>query len=190
MDYARELKNLLRTLGIYDVENGIGAAELDGIGKVFNDILGILEQGERESNPLTAEDIGLAVWEELLPFVPAYLTKADRQRAIAALMQIDDASFTAAALNQTLSGCGIRAKVEETEEPMTVAVSFPFNRGRPDNAEDIQKRIEEILPCHLAVKYLFLFATWAELMALFASWAEIERGAYTWHMLECAGGEE
>ena len=190
MDYTQELRNLLRPLGIYDVDTGVGRAELESIGKELNAVWAALESAEREMSPLTADGYGLAVWEKLLPFVPAYLTADDRRRAIAALLQIDGCGFTAAALNKTVTGCGIRAKVEEAEEAMTVVVSFPYNRGRPGNIDELRERIEQILPCHLNVEYHFILATFAELMALFATWADIESAAYTWHMMECAGGEQ
>ena len=76
MDYANELKELLRPLGIYDVSEGAGAAELDAVGAQLTDVWDFLEQAERESTPMTAEGDGLAAWERLLPFAPAWLTAA------------------------------------------------------------------------------------------------------------------
>ena len=58
MDYANELKELLRPLGIYDVSEGAGAAELDAVGTQLTDVWDFLEQAERESTPMTAEGDG------------------------------------------------------------------------------------------------------------------------------------
>lgn len=63
--------------------------------------------------------------------------------------------FTLAAMNDTLRGCGIPAQVEETEDPLEVVVSFPGVEGIPAGFEQTKARIEEILPCHLLVKYQF-----------------------------------
>ena len=189
MDYAEELRGLLRPLGIYDVDGGIGGAELGAIGDALTSVFAALETAERESNPMTAEDTGLTAWEALLPFVPHWITLADRRRAISALLRIDGCGFTKAALNAAIAGCGIRAVVEECEEAMTVRVSFPYNRGEPDDFERLRWRIEQILPCHLAVNYLFIYARWAEIEVLFANWTALEAAVENWRAVERVGGE-
>ena len=190
MDYASELKSILRPLGIYDVDAGAGAAELEAIGAQLTGIWTGLMDAETEANPVTAADSGLDQWETLLPFVPAYRTMADRRRAIAALLRIDGASFTVDAINDTIAGCGIRALVEETDTAMTVRVSFPWNRGEPDDWEALRERIEQIIPCHLAIEYVFVNVLWMELETLFSMWSELEAENLSWKETERLGGEE
>ena len=190
MDYAEELRNLLRPLGIYEVDSGIGGTELGAIGAALTDVWSGLETLEREASPLTAEADGLAAWETLLPFAPQSCSVEDRRRAISALLRIDGAGFTPAALNETIVGCGINARVEETDYPMRVQVSFPGYRGEPDDFSQVARRIAQILPCHLEVAYVFVYALWTELEALFASWAAVEAAAESWRELERFGGED
>ena len=190
MDYAEELRNVLRPLGVYDVDVGVGAAELAAAGAALTGIWRALAGAETESSPVTAEGAGLTGWEALLPFVPAWRTTADRRRAIAALLRIDGTGFTVAAINDTVAGCGIRALVEETETPMTVRVSFPWNRGVPEDFDALRQRIEQIIPCHLAIDYLFILALWQELEALISAWSEIEADGLVWRQVESLGGEE
>lgn len=181
MDYVSELKELLRPLGIYDVDQGTGAAELTALGQEMNRCLELLTAAERESNPLTAEGAGLENWEALLPFVPVRRSLRDRRNAIAALLRLDGAGFTLAGINSALAGCGARARAVESEKPMTVAVSFPGDRGIPEDFELLRQRIELLLPCHLAVEYRFIFPTWLALEAAFPTfpsgltWRELER---------------
>lgn len=185
MNYTEELRDLLRPLKLYDVDAGLGGAELAAEGAALNGIYAMLEKAETELSPATAEDYGLKHWEALLPFIPAYRTAADRRRAISALLRIDGASFTPDAINNTIAGCGMRAVVTESEtDPMTVIVSFPYTRGEPDELEDLRVRIEQIIPCHLDVEYVFLYVSWRELVELFATWAEIEAAAGSWRELE------
>ena len=184
MNYAEELRELLRPLKLYDVDGGLGGAELSAEGAALGGVYASLLETETEFSPATASGYGLDRWEALLPFIPAYRTAADRRRAISALLRIDGASFTPDAINDTIAGCGIRAVVTEAETPMTVTVSFPYNRGEPDDLEDLRVRIEQILPCHLNVEYVFLYVCWWELEALFATWAEIEAAAGSWRELE------
>lgn len=189
MDYAKELRELLRPLGIYDVDGGVSGAELSAIGAQMTAIWEALTDAEAEMQPLTACGSGLAGWEALLPFVPAFVTTEGRRQAIAALLRIDSASFTVAAINDTIAGCGIPAVVEEAETAMTVYVSFPGQRGEPDGLEALQARIAQIIPCHLAIEYVFVFVTWEELEALFGTWEEIEAAGGSWRVLQRAGGD-
>jgi len=188
MNYTEELKNLLRPLGIYDVDRGVGAAELNAIGSELTGIWSALETAEREAIPVTAEDAGLSAWEVILPFLPRALTTENRRAAIAALLQIDGMGFTAAALNAAIAGCGIPALVEETAETMTVQVSFPGLRGEPEGLSGLRRRIEQILPCHLSIEYVFVYATWAEMEAMFSTWAAAENAEESWRELEQTGG--
>lgn len=124
-----------------------------------------------------------------MPFVPAFVTTEGRRQAIAALLRIGSASFTVAAINDTIAGCGIPAVVEEAETAMTVYVSFPGQCGEPDGLEALQARIAQIIPCHLAIEYVFVFVTWEELEALFGTWEEIEAAGGSWRVLQRAGGD-
>ena len=190
LDYISVLKELLRPLGVYEVDSGLGAAELCSEGAALNRTYQALLSAEEESNPMTAGESGLALWEKLLPFVPAYRTAADRRRAIAALMRIDGTSFTLAGVNDAIAGCGIRAVVAETETPQTVSVSFPWNRGEPDDFDALRARIEMILPCHLAIEYVFIYVIWSELESLLILWNATDEDAFLWREIERLGGEE
>ena len=190
MDYSEQLRELLRPLRLYDVDGGLGGAELSAEGAALDGAYASLMETEAEFSPATASGWGLDRWEALLPFIPAYRTIADRRRAISALLRIDGASFTPDAINETIAGCGIRAVVQETDTPMTVSVSFPYNRGEPDDLEDLRERIEQIIPCHLNVVYIFVFVCWWELEALFSCWAEAEASSDCWREMERLSIEE
>ena len=190
MGYATYLKELLRPLRLYELDSGDGAVELECEGEQLDTIFTALETAQRESIVASAEDTGLSAYEEILPFVPAYVTDKDRRRAIEALLRIDSRSFTLKAINDTAAGCGIRALVEEEKNtPLTVRVSFPYNRGVPEDFEPLQKRIEEILPCHLGVVYEFVFASWQELEQWLETWLEAENCG-TWGAVESWFEEE
>lgn len=60
MDYAKELRELLRPLGIYDVDGGVSGAELSAIGAQMTAIWEALTDAEAEMQPLTACSSGLA----------------------------------------------------------------------------------------------------------------------------------
>jgi hypothetical protein len=184
MGYSDYLKSLLRSLRLYDLDAGIGAAELDVLGTACDAVYGALEAALTEAIVPTASGAGLAGYEAVLPYAPAYITPEDRRAAVMALLRIDGRSFTKAALCDTLSGCGIAAVAEETETAETVAVRFPQNRGIPAGYDAIRDRIERILPCHLAAAYEITYITWAEIVCWFSSWAELETACASWDALE------
>ena len=184
MGYTEYLKDLLRPLRLYELDSGPGAAELLGIGEELDRIYSELEAAERETLLATAEDEGLAAYEAILPFTPAYENTAGRRRALEALLRIDQCAFTLPALNDTAAGCGLRVRIEEAETAQTVRVSFPYNRGVPNNIQALQARIGEILPCHLGVEYVYLYLLWEELEAWFAQWAALEAAVASWDELE------
>ena len=184
MGYAEYLKDLLRPLRLYELDEGDGCAELEAEGGQLDGICRQLDGALREGILAGAQDAGLSAYEEILPFVPSYITAQDRRRAIEALLRIDMRSFTAAALNGTIAGCGIRARVEEADAPRTVKVSFPYNRGIPENIGELKRRIEQILPCHLGVEYIFEYLLWGELEKWLPSWSELEAKVGSWGELE------
>lgn len=65
MGYFEELKKLLHPLRIYELSEGIGAAELFAEGEALDRVMAELENAEREAVPSTAEDFGLAAYEKI-----------------------------------------------------------------------------------------------------------------------------
>ena len=189
MGYGAYLKSLLAPLDLYDLEKGIGAAELESIGDAMDGVYETLTELEREALPATAESWGLGRYEEILPYHPAASTPEKRRQAVMALLRIDGSSFTLQAMQDTVAGCGIAAAVEEGTEPQTVVISFPGVRGTPQRFEALQERIEAILPCHLAVTYHLIYLTWQELETFGLTWEILEQANMTWEELERYGGE-
>ena len=189
MDYAALLKALLRPLGLYAVDTGIGGAELDCIGAELDRAYAALERAEQNASPLTADADGLRRWESLLPFAPLSRTIEERRAAVAALLRIDGTSFTLAALNSTLAGCGIPAVVRETETPQQLSVRFPGTRGAPQDFGALKEKICQILPCHLEIVYELYYLFWLELETLYPRWSALNAARPAWEALERQGGE-
>lgn len=185
MGYCDYLKNLLRPLGLYDLDSGPGAAELAALGTAMDALGAELEDLERESVVSTATGAGLDRYEAILPYHPAAGNTALRRAAVMALLRIDDAAFTLPAIRDTVRGCGIECQVEESATPQTVEISFPGLMGEPADFAGLKSRIEQILPCHLDVVYLLKYLTWQELEGYGLTWQGIETRALTWTGLEC-----
>ena len=149
MSYARYLKELLRPLGVYRLEGGLGAGELEAVGAALDACGARLEAIQREMLLSTAENEGLERVEKLLARRPVTDSLPRRREALAALLRISGDCFTLAAVNDNLTGCGLNAVASEGELPGTVEVRFPEVQGVPDGFPAMRRIIEDILPCHL-----------------------------------------
>ena len=189
MGFANYLKELLRPLGLYELDSGLGSGELETVGEQLDAVYRQLTDLEREAIPSRAEAWGLEQYEEILPYHPVSVTPEQRRSAVMALLRIDEASFTLQGIRDTVAGCGIPATVTESTVPQTVEVAFPGVRGAPDQFEALQARLEQILPCHLGIVYALVYLTWKELEDFGLTWERVESLSLTWDGLERYGGE-
>ena len=154
MSCARYLKEMLAPLRVYRLEGTLNGAELESIGMALDGPARALEELEREMLLTTAESWGLDRVESLLRRRPVAQTPQSRREALAALLRIGGDSFTLAAINDNLRGCGVNAVVSETDTPGNVEVRFPNVPGIPDGFKEIREILEDILPCHLLIRYV------------------------------------
>ena len=161
MSFEEYLVALLRPLGVYDLREGtINRGELAAYGVQLDSREAELDGTAREMNLTTAQDFGLEMIEALLPYRPVCETAAQRRAALAALLRIGGDSFTPAAINDTLRGCGLNVRAEEGGRPGYVKVYFPDVAGIPEGFDELRRIIEEILPSHVDVTYVFWYNTW------------------------------
>ena len=176
------LASLLRPLGVYDLREGtVNRGELEAYGVRLDHMAGELEDTAREMNLTTAEGFGLERVEELLPYRPVCATPGQRRAALAALLRIGGDSFTPAAINDTLRGCGLNARAEEGGQPGYVKVYFPEVAGIPEGFDGLRAIIEEILPSHVDVTYVFWYNTWAMAAARHPTWGHAQDAGLSWY---------
>ena len=184
MGYGGYLKQLLQPLGLYQLENSVNGAELEAVGAQLDGEAARLEESRREMLVCTASGFGLDQMEQLLGRRPAAADLEHRRQALAALLRVGDDSFTLAAINDNLAGCGLNAVVSETAERGVVEVRFPEVPGIPDGFEEMSAIIEDIIPCHLLIRYVYWFVTWEMLEERFDTWGELEAADLSWGELE------
>ena len=113
MSHAQYLRDLLRPLGVYNLEAPFNGGELDVQGAALDGAMDWLEEVQRESSLATAEDWGLENTAQLFVRRPVADQPKKLAAALAALLRIGGDSFTLAAINDTISGCGVPAVVKE-----------------------------------------------------------------------------
>ena len=159
--YSDFLRDFLRPLGIYDLSPGsLSNSELEALGSGFDGVSQRMDYVERESALSTAEGEGL--------------------------LRIGGDCFTLTDINNTISGCGIKAVAQEKEQFGYIRIVFPEVAGIPEGFEQIRDIILDIIPCHLDVEFYFRYLTWAECEAFGYTWAIIHEREYTWHGFELA----
>ena len=183
MKHGECLRDLLRPLGVYDLEAPFNGGELDVQGEQLDKLMGWLEEVQRESSLATAVDWGVENMAKLFVRRPVATNPRKLAVALAALLRIGGDSFTLEAINDTITGCGVPAVVRELGKGR-VAVSFPGVAGEPANFPELKKIIEDILPTHLGIEYDFWYLTWTELEENFHSWKDIEEKDLSWAQLE------
>ena len=182
--YAQYLKDLLRPLRVYELEGTANGGELEAQGQVLDSVETDLEEIQREMLLSTAEDRGLEAIESLLARRPVATDLEMRRAALAALLRIGGDSFTLAAINDNLRGCGINAQARETGTAGRVEIWFPDVPGIPDGFEELREIIESILPAHLGIEYAYWYITWGGMEEKFSTWGDIEAIGPTWEELE------
>lgn len=153
MAYDEYLKRTLKPLGIYDFDNGYGADEINCEGSAMDVVYEALESLDEGRSIDTATEAQLAEYEKLLPFVPCSTTLSQRRNAIKAILGTVDRCMTQAELNRALPGCGIGAKAYETDTAQTIKIVFTDPPTDAEKLAEIKSRVEEIVPCHLAIIY-------------------------------------
>lgn len=187
MGYGAYLQELLRPLGVYDLRAGsLSASELEAMGMGLDGAAGASDYAQRECVTATAEEEGLSRRESLFAHPPVQVSVPLRREAIHALLQISGDSFTLDAINRAIQGCGIKAEAQETGVWGYIRVIFPEVAGVPEEFEQIQQVILDIIPCHLETEFYFRYLTWAELEERQMTWAMIHEAGYTWHTFELA----
>jgi len=183
VSYANYLRELLRPLGVYDLNAPFNGGELDAAGAALDAVEGSLDELRREADLTTAESWGLELLAKLFVRRPVAGDAAGMRKALAALLRIGGDSFTLDAINDTLSGCGVHAVAEERGVG-AVLVSFPDQPGIPEGFEQMKKIIEDVLPAHVGIEYWFWYRTWGELEGFFHIWREIEEKSLSWKEME------
>ena len=184
MSNASCLKELLRPLGVYKLEESFLGAELDSLGNVLDGLQEELEQVQREMCLTTARDEGVERMAALFARRPVTQNTRQMAASLAALARIGGDSFTLKAINSTIAGCGLNAAVSEGDKPGVVMVRFPDVPGVPEGFEQMRVIVEEILPAHLLVQYLFWYQTWGELDDRQLTWQGIHDQNLTWETFE------
>lgn len=68
--------------------------------------------------------------------------------------------------------------IEEYSNEFTVDIKFVTRKGIPGTMSDIEKAVEDVIPAHLYVNYIFTYRTWDDIYEFVGTWDAAS--VYTW----------
>lgn len=80
------------------------------------------------------------------------------------------------------TGCTIR----EDFAQYTVYVTFSGRTGIPYNIEPLKAAVDEVVPAHIKISYIYIKNTWADIRKKFGTWGNMR--SYTWDGVQLYDG--
>lgn len=150
MSYQAYLWRLLEPLGVYSGE-GYSGAELKALGTALDRIAGKISENCLEMLPMTAQGDGLLKARAMYPFHALPEAADDIRAALKVVTRVDHSCFTAFAVEQTLSGLGVKVGLV-VKGPEWVSVVFQEQLTKETDIVQALYLIELVLPCHIHVE--------------------------------------
>lgn len=150
-------------------------------GTVMTEVKDILDQNFVD----TATANGLKYWEKYLG-IPVNGEKPLSQRRSVIKAKLRGAGTTTKAIVQKTAESFENGAVEVIVVPEEYKVQIKFSSiyGVPPNLEDFDRAIQEIIPAHLLLEYLYTYLSWQQLDNAQITWEELDETQFTWDELE------
>lgn len=150
MDAYQSMKKNLGETGLYALDgNTLVDCELLSYAESLNTTVGEIQKLQSESFIATASAYGLSLREQDYGLPSGGETEA-RRKSLLFLSSVTPDSFTKDALEKQAKTAGLDVELEENNSECKIIVHFIKN---PDcGKEAAQKKLEKIMPCHLAME--------------------------------------
>lgn len=130
---------------------------------------------------VTSATWGLELWEQELG-IETNRTLSDEFRREVILAKMRGTATTTKALIKSVATAFSNGEVEITEDNARYVVKIKFigARGVPANIEGFKKSLNQIIPAHLVVEYIFTYMTWAEFDSYNKTWQQWDNLNLNW----------
>lgn len=128
---------------------------------------------------------GLKYWEQYLE-IPVNESKPVSYRRSVIKAKLRGAGTTTKAKVQETAESFENGDVEVSVVPAEnkVRIKFTGIYGTPPNINDFDKAINQIIPAHLLVEYLYTYLTWQQLDDAEITWVDLDDAVFTWEEFE------
>lgn len=143
-----------------------------------------VEKLPQQFNPETAT-VAVPLWERELG-IPQDAGKPLDQRRSVVISKMRGSGTVTRAMIENVAVAYDKGEVEVSEdtENYKVTVTFISTRGVPANLNDIKNAIQDIMPAHLAIEFIFTYLTFGELDESGMTFGDIEAAGITFGQLE------
>ena len=159
--------------------------------KVMNDLIHSIEnefERLKQETILTENqffvilsDRGIKNHEEDVGLVPDASADIETRRG-RVLSKLRGTGTVTKTMMKNVAASFVNGDIEIIEYPSEYcfAVKFTSKTGVPYNIADIQAMIEEIKPAHLAVKYIFTYRLWQDILDEIQIWTTAKNYSWEW----------
>ena len=181
MGFADYIKNMLRPMGVYRLDRGYGASEIEAIGDSLDKINALLTMHLVGCNLKESSGDYLSKIESLFPIVNFADGESERRENVLTLMMVNENFSDKASLEKILSACGLKAEICETDEKFVLELHFEDIRGELSDTE--AQVCKSIMPAHTVLKFICDGLTWDSAEARFPTWDDFDNCGLTAHEL-------
>lgn len=123
---------------------------------------------------------GLKTWEEIFGIPVDEGKPYSQRRSLLKSKMRGFGTVTVSLIKQVAeSFANGSVDVKVTPREYKIEIVFTSQYGRPENQEDIEQALRDIIPAHLGIYYKFKFLTWGEVHQRNTTWAMLQ--GKTWN---------
>ena len=171
------MSSLLSYLPDYYQKSAVMKALTDSADAELSRLSGSAKDTAAQMTVRTADRL-LSRYENDLSIVPRECETPEERRG-RILSRICGRGVVTADTLKTVVETFVDGVVKVTEKPSenTVTVTFITCKGEPARMEEIKTAVNEIIPAHLAVEWVYTYRTWNDVLSI-GTWDDVS--AYTW----------
>ena len=177
------MKRALAPLGIYRGDAEALSHELAAYSAELEALYEKLGLLMRERFIGTAEDIGLAVYEELFGPVRTGESAQSRREMLRLRMNLGEGDFTPAGMRRAMDSLGVSCQISEFPTLNKLNITATSDCSHAMQAF-IRREAEKLAPAHLEFQITFNTLTWSEIDGLDLTFAQSDASDLSWNELD------
>lgn len=126
---------------------------------------------------------GLAIYEKELGILGVADKPIEERRQLILSRYRGAGNINASMIRAIVDSYVPNCEVEISLENSVVTIKFVDLKGIPANIADCEGSINEVIPCHLNLEFVYLYNTWGQIEALGKTWAYYENLNNTWEQV-------
>ena len=187
MTAYQRMKSAHSAIRLYDPDAPHLSAELHAYADELDRLQAEADEMLLERFLQTAEDRGLAVYEEMFGPARGELSAQERRTRLLLRLTLGGGDFTPAGVRQALDSFGLAYTISEFPAHdrlnITAQTDYP-----PEQQRLIRQETAKIIPAHIEFQIVFNTMTWAQLDSRNRSFSQLDHDNLTWEQIDALEG--